>query len=72
MMVSVVLGCVTASKTGILFLLLETENITVCGQSLLLPRVSPGGVLLVQLFTLQLNWENSEQCREAVVSQARD
>lgn len=27
---------------------------------LLLPRVSPGEVLLVQLFTLQLNWENSE------------
>lgn len=32
MMVSVVLGCVTASKTGIIFLLLETANVTMCGQ----------------------------------------
>lgn len=32
MMVSVVLGCVTASKTGITFLLFETENVTVRGQ----------------------------------------
>lgn len=31
-LVSVVLGCLTASKTGITFLLFETENVTVYGQ----------------------------------------
>lgn len=59
MTVSVVVGCVPASETGIALLLLEMENVAVCTQG---PGCLPVFALVrchwAQLFTLQLNWPN--------------